>query len=787
MNDWPEKLNFDFDAEIQSLQTQLSGCQKRESELDSRLDALLKQGAALPKNLNMALSRTRTRLVVAESDARQLDSLLQMTSSLADDVSGKVRQLDLCKSRIVECLQRVEDALDLRFCTEGIRTAMANEDYEQAAGHVHRFLTLDQSIFGGLILPGVANGHHDPDLPEIINQDSATFEHQLKIMKRAEVELRQILFSKFDDALAQGDLASMERFFKLFPSINQHQEGIRKFGNYLKTKIADMAIKECNLKTQSDQSRSSILFADTLTILLENVARIFEIHQPLVENYYGPEYLVTLAEILQEQIDLEALKILEQFTKTRQYNAKAKLIDNYSRQSSKFESKEKLDPFELDHLLSEVTLLQTRSELYFRFIKRRITNSLNKAENNLKLEAKVEKLKWLDKLIRECRLNCRMQELIGLYIAMEQYYTRETLKKAVALNDNETKIKNEQGGSLTSALVDDVFYIIRKSVQRAMSSSNIDCLCAVVNNACALLETDFLSLFQAKIKAGYPASGSLAEAYTTAAAAYVSVVQQGKIASAATSGQDGAEKAREEFLTALNDADASAQASRALLDLLRAETFSTFDTHDKDVKNAKIDGCLGQLTDTAVKFDQTASRGVDRLIEAAVKQRVKMIAERLADHGHVLDDAQFDEYEAGDAFVEHFVTALDALLAQYKACLTEANGRRFFDSVLDEACKQLERCALRCEFNRLGALLFDKRIREITTYYADAGGGYSTREKFARLTQIASLLNVDTVAEAKEFYQTSSNIAWRIPASDIRKILNTRLDLPGEDLRKLKL
>lgn len=62
---------------------------------------------------------------------------------------------------------------------------------------------------------------------------------------------------------------------------------------------------------------------------------------------------------------------------------------------------------------------------------------------------------------------------------------------------------------MTSSLVDDAFYVVRKSVKRAMSSSNVDCLCAVVNNACALLETDFLDLFQQKIKAGYPASGNL--------------------------------------------------------------------------------------------------------------------------------------------------------------------------------------------------------------------------------------------------------------------------------------
>jgi len=52
--------------------------------------------------------------------------------------------------------------------------------------------------------------------------------------------------------------------------------------------------------------------------------------------------------------------------------------------------------------------------------------------------------------------------------------------------------------------------------------------------------------------------------------------------------------------------------------------------------------------------------------------------------------------------------------------------------------------------------------------------------------KIASILNVDSVAEAREFYQ-SSNVAWRISAADVRKILALRLDLPSDDVRKLKL
>lgn len=45
-----------------------------------------------------------------------------------------------------ECQQRVHDLIDLQLCSEGVQTALKNEDYEKGAAHVHRFLSMDPSI-----------------------------------------------------------------------------------------------------------------------------------------------------------------------------------------------------------------------------------------------------------------------------------------------------------------------------------------------------------------------------------------------------------------------------------------------------------------------------------------------------------------------------------------------------------------------------------------------------------------------------------------------------------------
>lgn len=46
-------------------------------------------------------------------------------------------------------------------------------------------------------------------------------------------------------------------------------------------------------------------------------------------------------------------------------------------------------------------------------------------------------------------------------------------------------------GQLTSSMVDDCFYIVKKCISRALSSSSIDCLCAMINHANSVLESDF--------------------------------------------------------------------------------------------------------------------------------------------------------------------------------------------------------------------------------------------------------------------------------------------------------
>ena len=47
----------------------------------------------------------------------------------------------------------------------------------------------------------------------------------------------------------------------------------------------------------------------------------------------------------------------------------------------------------------------------------------------------------------------------------------------------------------TTSMLDDVFFILKKCIKRSVSSNSVDGICAVINNACTLLESDFCQVF----------------------------------------------------------------------------------------------------------------------------------------------------------------------------------------------------------------------------------------------------------------------------------------------------
>ena len=77
-------------------------------------------------------------------------------------------------------------------------------------------------------------------------------------------------------------------------------------------------------------------------------------------------------------------------------------------------------------------------------------------------------------------------------------------------------------------------------------------------------------------------------------------------------------------------------------------------------------------------------------------------------------------------------------------------------------------------FEQLGALQLDKELRALITYLS-AATTWTIRDRFTRLTQIVTILNLESLSEISEYWgPNTGSITWRLTPSEVRKILALR-------------
>ncbi|EAL38955.3 AGAP008875-PA [Anopheles gambiae str. PEST] len=765
------KLNaFIEDSDISTTEGIEEVCQRitsKEQQIDSRLEEILSQQCQLEakmRSIGVALSG----LSVVSDKSRQLSDMINHTATLAESVSAKVRRLDEARSRVSECQQRVHDLIDLQLCSQGVMSAIREEDFEQGAGHVNRFLSMDKTLL--------------QKTADDVSGSITSVSQAVSTLEQATVQMQQMVNQKFDEAVKRDDLASVERFFKIFPLLGMHDEGLEKFMTYICGKLQVKAAKE--LRSSMDiakaEKRAAVAYADTLTILLENIARVIEVNQAIIENCYGPGRLVQICRILQRECDDEVTKCVQEFCRNRQTGRRIAQINDYIKNAGGGStmghyrkpsgggggSIDKLNAKDIDSLIGEITIMHSRAELYVKFIKRRCANDLEKS--SLPAEVKQERLAELQTLLQKSRLNTQMQELLSTYLLFERYFMEESVLKAIGLDKLEE-------GQQCSSMLDDVFFIVRKCIRRSNGTQSLDGVCAVINNAASCLEEDYMKALKAPLKAGYPTGYiDLAQAYN----AFQSSIQQGRLQ---TSDSD---QARGRFIAALNNADMSTEFIETLWKMMTEETEITFPGMSAREKE-KLDSCLGGLKSVGDSLKALVDFGFQQLRSSAIKPRLHPWVDQFLTHNHNLTEEELATYEASETFVQFLIVQIDGLLNSFKVALTPRNYDALVSIVTTEITARMERAVKKTTFNRLGGLVLDQEIRALSSFLTGATS-WSVRDKLAKLLQMGTILNLESVSELPEYWESSS-ASWRLTANEARSILALRIDFKMEDIKKIKL
>lgn len=561
-------------------------------------------------------------------------------------------------------------------------------------------------------------------------------------MELAQQRLKEQVRSRFEAAADALDGVAALRCGALFAQIGLADEGLSRYARFLARCIAtDCTTTRNELESMLRGQAAAPTFVDALTSVYDTLAFYLDRESAGLEANFGPSAVSNALPALCAENDTHAAAVLQRFGAVRDL---ARHTARIARGSTGLESPSAgaggPGPLpslaDLDVVLYELAALSNRTEMVTGFI----TRTLNAAAD--KQVARTPGGPSLHPRSTEA-----MQELMVSYLTIELHYVSESVHKAIALEELEA-------GAQTSSVMDDVFYVLQKATRRAISSLSVNAVCAMINNVDALLNETVLAGLRQQIERH--------------GAAFARTLSANKIGS------------KDACTTVLNNIELGSAYVLRLKSAVESELegASAFTAGDRE----KATTCTAALAETAEAFRHVLTEAMDN-VSSAVQPRLKPLTDVLSSVSYELTETQYAENETNDPFVKGFVAGINLLVVPFRSLLSPNNFDDFVGRCLQYIALRVEHEMRQKRCNQLGAMQFDKDIRAIVALFSSLTQK-SVREKLARLTQIATILNLDSPADILPYWST---VSWRLTATEIKRYMRLRVEFSTESIQALTL
>lgn len=200
----------------------------------------------------------------------------------------------------------------------------------------------------------------------------------------------------------------------------------------------------------------------------------------------------------------------------------------------------------------------------------------------------------------------------------------------------------------------------------------------------------------------------------------------------------------------------------------------------------KVKSCLSELGDSSTAFKQALNAGIEQLV-ATITPRIRPVLDSVGTISYELSEAEYADNEVNDPWVQRLLHAVETNVAWMQPLMTVNNYDTFVHLVIDFIVKRLEVIMMQKRFSQLGGLQLDRDTRALVSHFSIMTQR-TVRDKFARLTQMATILNLEKVSEILDFWgENSGPMTWRLTPAEVRRVLGLRVDFKSEAIAALKL
>lgn len=736
-----------------------------ESLLDTALRTITGPDADAARLIQPRLSH------VAERTA-DLEQRLQGTSATAAALHGEIQVLHEEKQRVNLAIEWCRAVVELKQACAALAEALERHDWDASAMHCAAALAVDKTVlhseFARYSVPSAA-------LPDPAPQTLAAMRARL-------LEALGKNFAHY--TTEERDEAQATHFLSLFSKVDAHDEGLQAYTALAVSLVhaQGKSIQEKLLATAPAAPYYSALWA----ALFDSLAVFIHEHRPVVDRLFQtkghPGFVQGVLPGLSGEWTRLGTQILEVWDERRK---RQRLVQAVS--ASRFTvvdairttphtpgrifgeektGKELNLPFSLtrpstpntrpvspqppgpelgavDVLLTELALFSSQWALFGQFLRNILQTSAAAIDCAARRDAAQALGPRLDSLLTET------------FVPLQLWALRESIEKAHALDTADLSAR-----PMSSSLPDDLFFMLRTIFTRTLSTSSIPVLERITAQALSLLETEFVEIVVLRMD-------------SCRRALNVPRLVDGPRRTAA------AREVKTTMIVYLNMLDVSAAYADRMLTDLRDEAFLTQyfndmpSQEDPDV-SATSDLALAQ--DVVSRFGSLAPKlrsalqfEMEELYTTLVMPRVQtLLTEITQELSYELDEAAYAKAEDADRIAKQLQAHWDTVLPGYREQLTESNYSLLFAQTLDAILEPWETAVLQMRFTELGALRFDKDVRAMLNFFA-AQVPWGVRDKFARLQQIAFVLNKD---DDDDVYEAGAalGISWQLTPSEVQQV-----------------
>ncbi|OWM68607.1 conserved oligomeric Golgi complex subunit 4 [Punica granatum] len=695
----------------------LHECIAYQRALDVELDTLLSRRSDLDRHL-LNLQKSAHVLDIVKSDSDHMLSNVRSTSQLADQVSGKVRELDLAQSRVNSTLLHLDAIVDRNNCIEAVKKALEHEDFEAAAKCVQTFLQIDAKY----------------------GRDARGWE-QMMASKR---QLESIVRKRLSAAIDQRDHPTVLRFIRLYSPLALEDEGLQAYVGYLKKVIGMRSRLEFEqlLELVQDPHGSQANFVGCLTNLFKDIVLAVEENHDILRSLCGEDGIVYAICELQEECDSRGSLVLKKYMEYRKLGKISSEINAQNKNLLAVGAGQGPDPREIELYLEEILSLMQLGEDYTEFMLSKI-KCLTSVDPDL--------LPRATKAFRSGSFSKVVQEITGYYVILEGFFMVENVRKAISIDEHVPD-------SLTTSMVDDVFYVLQSCLRRAIFTSNISSVIAVLSGACSLLGNEYHEALQLKMR-------------------------EPNLGAKLFLGGVGVQKTGTDIATALNNVDVSAEYVLKLKHEIEEQCAEVFPA---PADRERVKSCVSELGEMNNTFKQALNSGMEQLV-ATITPRIRPVLDSVATISYELSEAEYADNEINDPWVQRLLLAVETNVSWLQPLMTATNFDTFVHLVIDFIVKRLEVIMMQKRFSQLGGLQLDRDARALVSHFSSMTQR-TVRDKFARLTQMATILNLEKVSEILDFWgENSGPMTWRLTPAEVRRVLALRVDFKPEAIAALKL